>query len=100
MANRADRVACQLVESGVEPFFSEPFQATCEIAVGCVGLIKAVDRFEPERGLEFSTYATHTVVGELKRHFRDKGWAIRVPRRMNVPATSPRRSSRIEVSEA
>ncbi|MBA2752678.1 MAG: sigma-70 family RNA polymerase sigma factor, partial [Actinobacteria bacterium] len=44
--------------------------------------LKAVDRFEPSRGVEFSTYATHTIVGELKRHFRDKGWAVRAPRRM------------------
>src|SRR4029077_12297111 len=47
-----------------------------------VGLVKAVDRFDPERAVEFSTYATHTIVGELKRHFRDKGWAVRAPRRM------------------
>jgi RNA polymerase sigma-B factor len=50
--------------------------------VGMVGLIKAVDRFDTERGVEFSTYATPTVVGEIKRHFRDKGWAVRVPRRL------------------
>ena len=52
------------------------------VQVASLGLLKAVDRFDPERGVEFSTYATHTVVGELKRHFRDKGWAIRAPRRM------------------
>ncbi|HEX9530176.1 MAG TPA: RNA polymerase sigma factor SigF [Acidimicrobiales bacterium] len=52
------------------------------IQVAAVGLLKAVDRFDPDRGVEFSTYATHTVVGELKRHFRDKGWAVRAPRRM------------------
>jgi RNA polymerase sigma-B factor len=52
------------------------------VQVATIGLIKAVDRFDPERGIEFSTYATPTVVGEVKRHFRDRGWAIRVPRRL------------------
>src|SRR5690606_13382870 len=52
------------------------------IQVGTIGLIKSVDRFDSTRGVEFSTYATPTIVGELKRHFRDRGWAIRVPRRL------------------
>jgi RNA polymerase sigma factor (sigma-70 family) len=52
------------------------------IQLGTVGLVKAVDRFDPTRDVEFSTYATPTIVGELKRHFRDKGWAVRVPRRL------------------
>jgi len=52
------------------------------IQVATIGLIKAIDRFDPERGVEFSTYATPTIAGEVKRHFRDKGWAIRVPRRL------------------
>ncbi|WP_018657118.1 SigB/SigF/SigG family RNA polymerase sigma factor [Actinomadura flavalba] len=48
--------------------------------VGMVGLISAVDRFEPGRGTRFYAYATPTVVGEIKRHFRDRGWAVRPPR--------------------
>ena len=52
------------------------------IQVGTIGLIKAIDRFEPNRGLEFTTYATPTIMGEIKRHFRDKGWSVRVPRRL------------------
>jgi RNA polymerase sigma-B factor len=52
------------------------------VQVGTIGLIKSVDRFDPDRGVEFSTYATPTIIGEIKRHFRDKGWAIRVPRRL------------------
>jgi len=52
------------------------------VQVATIGLIKSVDRFDPERGVEFSTYATPTIVGEIKRHFRDRGWAVRVPRRL------------------
>ena len=52
------------------------------IQVGTIGLIKATDRFDPTRGVEFSTYATPTILGEIKRHFRDKGWSVRVPRRL------------------
>ena len=49
---------------------------------GYLGLLKAIDRFDPSRGLEFTTYATPTIMGEIKRHFRDKGWSVRVPRRL------------------
>ena len=52
------------------------------VQVGTIGLIKAIDRFDPSRGLEFTTYAMPTIMGEIKRHFRDKGWSVRVPRRM------------------
>ena len=50
------------------------------IQVGMIGLINAVDRFEPERGIKFSTYATPTIVGEIKRYFRDRSWNLKVPR--------------------
>lgn len=50
--------------------------------VANIGLLKAVDRFDPTRGIEFTTYATVTIVGEIKRHFRDKFWTVRVPRRL------------------
>ena len=50
------------------------------IQVASVGLIKAVDRFDVDRNIEFSTYATPSILGEIKRYFRDKGWSMRVPR--------------------
>jgi RNA polymerase sigma-B factor len=56
--------------------FDDLFQA------GTIGLIKAVDGFDPDLGFEFSAYATTTILGELKRHFRDKGWSVRAPRRV------------------
>ena len=52
------------------------------VQVGYLGLLKAIDRFDPSRGLEFTTFATPTILGEIKRHFRDKGWSVRVPRRL------------------
>jgi RNA polymerase sigma-B factor len=52
------------------------------VQVATIGLIKAVDRFDPERGVEFATFATPTIAGEIKRHFRDRAWAVRVPRKL------------------
>jgi RNA polymerase sigma-B factor len=52
------------------------------VQVGYIGLLQAIERFEPQRGLEFSTFATPTIVGEIKRYFRDKSWAVKVPRRL------------------
>jgi RNA polymerase sigma-B factor len=58
----------------------EPFEDL--VQVGTIGLLKSIDRFDTDRAVEFSTYATPTIIGEIKRYFRDKGWAIRVPRRL------------------
>ncbi len=52
------------------------------VQVASFGLLKAIDRFDLERGTSFASFAVPTIVGELRRHFRDKGWTIRVPRRM------------------
>jgi RNA polymerase sigma-B factor len=76
------RLHLPLVEHCARQFRNrgEPFEDL--VQVGTIGLIKSIDRFETDRGVEFSTYATPTIIGEIKRHFRDKGWAIRVPRRL------------------
>ena len=50
------------------------------VQIGSIGLIKAIDRFDIDRGVELTTYATPNIIGEIKRHFRDRGWAVRVPR--------------------
>ena len=60
--------------------------------VAMIGLLNAIDRFDPDREVQFSTYAAATIVGELKRHFRDKGWALRVPRRLQELAVRVNRT--------
>ncbi|MBB0231292.1 SigB/SigF/SigG family RNA polymerase sigma factor [Streptomyces calidiresistens] len=82
LRDRLVRMHLPLVEHLARRFRNrgEPLDDLTQVAT--IGLIKSVDRFDPERGVEFSTYATPTVVGEIKRHFRDKGWAVRVPRRL------------------
>ena len=59
-------------------YMDEPFDDLTQVA--SVGLLKAIDRFEPGRGTKFTSYAAPTILGELKRHFRDKRWAVHVPR--------------------
>jgi RNA polymerase sigma-B factor len=58
----------------------EPVEDLAQVAA--LAMVKAIDRFEPDRGVRFSTFAVPTIVGELKRHFRDRVWAVRVPRRL------------------
>jgi RNA polymerase sigma-B factor len=61
-------------------YTEEPFDDLLQVA--CLGLVKAIDGFDPDRGAKFTSYAAPTMLGELKRHFRDKGWALRVPREL------------------
>jgi RNA polymerase sigma-B factor len=69
-----------LVRSLARRFMSRGQPLEDLIQVGSIGLIKAIDRFDLDRGVELSTYATPTILGEIKRYFRDKGWAVKVPR--------------------
>jgi RNA polymerase sigma-B factor len=68
----------------------EPLEDLVQVAE--VGLLHAIDRFDPERGVQFSTFAAATIVGELKRHLRDKAWAVRVPRRLQEIALTVNRA--------
>ncbi|CAN5149550.1 N/A [soil metagenome] len=57
---------------------AEPLDDLLQVA--CLGLVKAIDRFDPDREIAFSSYAVPTILGEIKRYFRDRTWAVRVPR--------------------
>jgi RNA polymerase sigma-B factor len=63
------------------------------VQVACIGLLKAIDRYEPDRGTRFTSYAAPTILGELKRYFRDKGWAMHVPRDLQERALKAVRES-------
>jgi RNA polymerase sigma-B factor len=69
-----------LVRSLARRYASRGEQLDDLIQIGAIGLIKAIDRFDLDRGVELTTYATPNIIGEIKRHFRDHGWAVRVPR--------------------
>jgi RNA polymerase sigma-B factor len=94
---RAKRTRDQLVELhyNLVRFLAGKFANRGEptedlVQVGMIGLINAIDRYDPDRGTKFSTYATPTIVGEIRRHFRDKAWSLKVPRRLqelNLAAT-------------
>jgi len=86
---RDEQLRAELIEShiGLAYHLARRFNHRGEpyddlVQVSSLALVKAVDRFDPDRGVEFATFATKTIIGELKRHFRDKGWAVRAPRRI------------------
>ncbi|MFD8706555.1 RNA polymerase sigma factor SigF [Kitasatospora sp. NPDC059648] len=71
-----------LVRFAIRRFTSHREPKEDLLQVGAVGLVKAIDRFDPDLGVEFTTFAMPTVLGELRRHFRDTTWAVHVPRRL------------------
>jgi RNA polymerase sigma-B factor len=78
-------------------YADEPFDDLLQVA--SVGLIKAIDRFEPGRGTKFTSYAAPTILGELKRHFRDKGWSLHVPRDLQERSLAVSRATEILSTE-
>jgi RNA polymerase sigma-B factor len=78
-------------------YTDEPFDDLLQVA--SLGLIKAIDRFEPGRGTKFTSYAAPTILGELKRHFRDKGWSLHVPRDLQERTLAVSRASEVLSTE-
>ncbi len=78
-------------------YADEPYDDLLQVA--CLGLIKAIDRFEPGRGTKFTSYAAPTILGELKRHFRDKGWSLHVPRDLQERTLAVSRATEILSTE-
>src|SRR5215204_4140038 len=74
-------------------YTDEPFDDLLQVA--SLGLIKAIDRFEPGRGTKFTSYAAPTILGELKRHFRDKGWSLHVPRDLQERSLAVSRATEV-----
>ena len=72
-------------------YTDEPLDDLMQVA--CLGLVKAIDRYEPRRGSKLTSYAVPTILGELKRHFRDKGWALHVPRELQERALAVSRAT-------
>jgi len=81
MRDRLAEMHLPLVEYLARRFARRSVPLEDLVQVGSIGLLKAIDRFDPGRGLEFSTYAAPTILGEIKRYFRDSGWLVHVPRR-------------------
>ncbi|HXW33964.1 MAG TPA: SigB/SigF/SigG family RNA polymerase sigma factor [Acidimicrobiales bacterium] len=88
-ASRDDSIRDELIEAhiGLARHLARRFVDRGEpyddlVQVASLALVKAVDRFDPDRGTSFATFATRTILGEIKRHFRDKAWAVRAPRRI------------------
>ncbi len=70
----AEIVSKRFINKGIE--YDDIYQ------IACIGLLYAIDRYDIEKGFEFTSFATPTIIGEIKKYFRDKGWSIRVPRRI------------------